>query len=80
MTIQMLRDALLWCSVINYGVLIVWFLGYMLLHERLRRWWGAWFHVSDQNVDAINFAAISVFKMGILLLNLVPYIALRIVA
>ena len=80
MTIQMLRDALLWCSVINYGVLIVWFLGYMLLHNRLRRWWGGRFHVSDQNVDAINFAAIALFKIGILLFNLVPYIALRIIA
>ena len=26
MSIDMLRDAFLWCAVINYGVLLVWFL------------------------------------------------------
>lgn len=79
MTIQMVRDALLWCTVINYAVLIIWFLLFVLLHQWLVRWWSAWFHVSGENVTAINFAAIALFKIGILLFNLVPYVALRII-
>jgi Family of unknown function (DUF6868) len=33
MSIAMIRKALLWCAVINYGVLLVWFLFFMLAHE-----------------------------------------------
>lgn len=34
----------------------------------------------DGSFDAINYAGVAVYKIGIILLNLVPYVALRIVA
>ena len=37
MSIDMLRDALLWCAVINYGVLLVWFLFFILAHDFMHR-------------------------------------------
>jgi hypothetical protein len=40
---------------------------------------GRWFRVSAEQYDVINLAGIVLFKMGIILFNLVPYIALRIV-
>ena len=30
MTIESLRRALLWCAVINYGILLVWFFGLLV--------------------------------------------------
>jgi len=36
-----------------------------------------WFNLSDQNFDAIHYSAMAVYKIGILLLNLVPLIALK---
>ena len=79
MSIELLRDALLWCTVINYGVLLVWFLFFILAHGWMHRFHSIWFHLSVEQFDAIHYAGMTVFKLGIILFNLVPYIALRIV-
>lgn len=79
MNIQIAREVLLWCSIINYGLLVVWFLFLVLPHEWLYRLWGKWFRLSAEQFDAINFAGMVLFKIGVLLFNVVPYVALRIV-
>ena len=79
MSIAMAQDVLLWCAVINYGVLVVWFLCFLLAHDWMYGLHSRWFHLSVNQFDALHYAGMSLFKIGILLLNLVPYIALRIV-
>ncbi len=79
MSIAMAREALLWCTVINYGVLLVWWLCFILAHDGMYRLHGRWFHLSADQFDALHYAGMALFKIGILLLNLIPYIALRIV-
>jgi hypothetical protein len=79
MTIQIAREALLWCTLINYGVLIIWFLLLVLPHEWLYRLWRRWFRLPNEQFDALNFLSMAIFKIGIFLFNLAPYIALRIV-
>ena len=79
MSINMLRDALLWCAVINYGVLLVWFLFFIMGRGFMHRLHGRWFQLSRQQFDIIHYAGMAIFKLGIILLNVVPYIALRIV-
>jgi hypothetical protein len=39
---------------------------------------GRWFGLTAAQFDAIHYGGMSAYKIGILLLNLVPYIALRI--
>jgi len=75
----MVRDVLLWCAVINYGVLLLWFLFFLLAHNGMYRLHSRWFHLSVEQFDALHYAGMALFKIGILLFNLVPYIALRIV-
>ncbi len=79
MSIAMAREALLWCTVINYGVLVVWWLVFLLAHDWMYRLHGRWFHLSMGQFDALHYGGMALFKIGILLFNLVPYIALRIV-
>jgi hypothetical protein len=79
MTIQVVREALLLCTLINYGVLIIWFLLLVLPHEWLYRLWRKWFRLSNEQFDTLNFISMALFKIGILLFNLTPYVALRIV-
>jgi hypothetical protein len=79
MSVEVARNSLLWCFVINYGLLLVWFLLYVLPHEWLYRIWGKWFRLTVEQFDVINFAGIVLYKTGILLFNLVPYVALLIV-
>jgi hypothetical protein len=69
----------LWCTVINYGVLIWWFLAFTLAHDWLRRLHNRWFRLSAEQFDAIHYGGMAIYKIGVLLFNLVPYIALRIV-
>lgn len=76
MTIDVARTFLLWCTCIDYGILLVWFLVFAFAHDALQRLHGRWFHFSREQFDAIHYAAMSVFKIGILLFNLVPFVVL----
>lgn len=80
MTIDTVRDVLLWCTVINYGVLVVWFLAFVFAHDLVRRLHGRWFRLSDAQFDAVHYGGMGLYKLGIFLFNLVPYLALRIVS
>jgi len=79
MTLEMTRKALLWCAVINYAILLLWFLLFVLAHDRMYLLHGRWFRLSVEQFDMLHYAGMSIFKIGILLFNLVPYIALHIV-
>jgi hypothetical protein len=63
----------------NYGVLVVWWLVFLLAHDGMYRLHGRWFHRSVEQCDALHYAGMALFKIGMLLFNLVPSIALRIV-
>ena len=76
MSIEMVRSTLLWCTVINYAVLSIWFLVYVLGHGWLCRLWGRWFHLTVEQFDALNFGGMSLYKLGIMLFNLAPLVAL----
>ncbi|MEO8158975.1 MAG: DUF6868 family protein [Betaproteobacteria bacterium] len=80
MSIDTLRGFLGWCAVINYGVLLGWFLVFVLAHDWMQRLHGRWFRLTVGQFDSIHYAAMAIFKLGILLLNVVPYVAIRIVA
>jgi len=80
MSIEIVRSALLWCTIINYGLLLTWFAFFVFPHQWLYRLSRRWFRLTDEQFDAVSYAGIALYKMGILLFNLVPYIALRIVA
>jgi hypothetical protein len=79
MSIEVVRSALLWCTFLNYAVRLLWFLLFALPHNWLYRLCGRWFRLTLEQFDAINLTGIVLYKAGILLLNLVPYVALRIV-
>ena len=79
MTAEIVRDVLAWCSVINLGVLLFWALWFLLAHDFMYRLHGKWFKLSVERFDEINYTLIGFFKIGIILFNIVPYFAFRIV-
>jgi hypothetical protein len=79
MNVETVRAALLWCTVINYAMLLVWAL-LALLAPGFVRWHGRLFRLSAEQTDAISYGGMLLYKTGILLFNLVPWIALWIVA
>jgi len=67
---------LLWSLVVNYGILMIWFLVLVFAKDWIRGLHGRWFQLSDSTFDAIHYGGMAVYKIGILLLNLAPLLAL----
>jgi len=79
MTIEIVREMLLWCAVINYAVLLWWFLALLVAHDWMYRLHSRWFRLTVERFDTVHYSGMAMYKIGILLLNLAPYVALRIV-
>ena len=79
MTLEIIRSALAWCAVINLSLLLLWFLFFTMAHDWTHRFHSKWFKLSVDNFDTIHYGGMVLFKTGLLLFNLVPYLALRIV-
>ena len=74
-----IRNILAWCTGINYGILLVWSGVFVFAHDWMYRMHTRWFKLSVETFDAMHYAGISIYKIGILLFNLVPLIALWLV-
>ncbi|NOR69143.1 MAG: hypothetical protein GQ532_05520 [Methylomarinum sp.] len=79
MTVELFRDVLAWCSVINIGLLLFWVLWLTLAHDFVYRVHGKFLKLSVEKFDAIHYAGMAFFKICIFVFNIVPYLALRIV-
>lgn len=79
MNAETLKRTLAWSAVINYIILIVWFVAFFAAHEWLRDIHARFgFHLSADQFDFAHYMGMAVYKIGIMLFNLVPYLALRI--
>lgn len=79
MTIDQLQSFLIWCAGINYAILIVWFSVFVFAHDWIYRMHSRWFKLSAEMFDALNYAGVAIYKIGIMLFVVVPLIALLIV-
>ena len=79
MTIEVVREVLLWCSVVNMVLLLYWFAIFSLARGWIYRVHGKWFRLSEERFDAIHYAGMLIFKLGIFVFNIVPCIVLYIV-
>ena len=76
MTAAEIKEILLWSVGINYGILVIWFGVFCLAHGPLYRLHSRWFKLSVETFDAIHYAGMATYKVGILLLNVAPLVAL----
>jgi hypothetical protein len=79
MTLEIIRDVFAWCSVINIALLLWWFIMFSLARGWVYKMHCKWYKLSPEAFDAIHYGGIVFFKMVILVFNLVPYLAMRIV-
>lgn len=80
MNVELVCNFLLWCTVLNYAVLVLWVVLFIAAHDWMHRLHGKWFRLSVERFDAIHYAAMAMYKIGIFLFNLAPFIALHIVS
>lgn len=76
MTTSEIKEVLLWCLGINYGALFVWFGVFVSAHDWMYRLHTRWFKLSVETFDTIHYAGLAIYKIGVLLFNLAPLIAL----
>ena len=67
-----------WCTIINFGLLISATLAWMLVHEGVSQVGASMMGITAQEVKVGFFDGVMVYRAGIFLFNLVPYIALKI--
>ena len=79
MNTEMARDFFKWCSIINYALLISWVLFFVFAHDSYKRFNETMLRRKLEHFDTLHYAGIALFKLGIILFNIVPWIALVIV-
>jgi membrane-associated phospholipid phosphatase len=76
MTSDVLFPFLLWSLAFNYLVLLVWFFAFVFARHWIFRLHGRWFPLSETTFTALHYGGMAVYKIGILLFNLAPLVAL----
>ena len=76
---QTLTNFLKWCSVINIGLLALSVLMVTVFADLTYSIHGAMFDLTREAFNAAIYSAIGMYKILILVFNLVPYIALKVI-
>ncbi len=67
-----------WCTVINFGLLLVGGFAWILLKEVGAGFVGALFDVTEAEMKTTFLRVLMQYRAAIVLLNLVPYVSLKI--
>lgn len=76
MNIEFLKEFLLWCLAVNYGVVLVWFAVLVFARSWVLGLHTRWFKLTPETFDLVHYTAMAVYKIGVLLFNLAPLAAL----
>ena len=79
MDVQMLTDVLMWCMVLNGALLIVSFLFCAFAGDWVFQMHRKWFPMPRETYNVVIYSFLGSFKILVLIFNVVPYVALRIV-
>jgi hypothetical protein len=70
------RRFLLYCTIINYGLLILWYVILILPHGWVLGLVSGNVKVSLEDFDKVNFLVMVFYKVAIIFFNLIPCIVL----
>jgi hypothetical protein len=79
MNLEMARNFFMWCSIMNYGLLILWAGLLVFAHDSFQRFNEFMLRRKIERFDTLHYAGLSFYKIGIILFNIVPWIALVII-
>ncbi|MEI6067976.1 MAG: DUF6868 family protein [Methylococcaceae bacterium] len=79
MSPDIIKVLLLYSLAFNYMILLIWFGVFSFAHDWLYRLHSRWFFISRENFDALHYAGMAFYKIGLLLLNIAPLVALWLV-
>jgi hypothetical protein len=71
---------LLWCTIINAGLLMLTFLMFVFAGNLIYRVHTKWFPMSRETFNVVLYSIMGLYKICFIVFNLVPYVALVIAA
>ena len=74
-----IKEFLLYSLAFNYSILLIWFGAFSLAHDWMYRLHSRWFSLSAETFDALHYGSMAVYKIGIIMLNVAPLVALWLV-
>ena len=77
--VELIRNAFGWCGIINLVILLFWFLMLVFVNEFVYKIHSRMFRINKKRFDAIHYQGMMYFKVFVIMFNVVPYLALRIV-
>jgi len=80
MTIDQVREMLGWCTLINVGLMIFSFVILCAMRSFVYKMHTRWFPMSEHTFNAIVYSYLGVYKIMIIVFNLVPWLALVIIS
>ncbi len=80
MSIDQLTQFFGWCSIINISVMIATSVAIVLLRGPISSLHSRLMGVSESGLPRLYFQYLGIYKIAIFIFNLVPYIALKIIA
>lgn len=80
MDIQTLTSFFMWCTIINAGFLLFLTLIFMLTPDLAYKMQSRFIPISRETFNTVFYSFIGLFKVFVLVFNVVPWIALLIVA
>ena len=80
MTIDSLTSFLGWCSVINIAILVFSTLMMIVMRDFSVKIHSRLFHVDVEALPSLYLQYLGNYKIAVIILNIVPYIVLRIMA
>jgi len=78
-TIEVMREFLGWCSVINIGLLMFSVIFVVSLRCPISRIHAKMFNLDESNLSYAYFKYLAQYKIIVIVFNIVPYFALRII-
>ena len=69
-----------WCTIINTLILVLTSVALILMRPTVTKTHGKMFKLSEQELSGAYFQYLANYKIAIIVLNLAPYIALRIIS
>lgn len=79
MDIHVLTKFFMWCTILNFGLLMLMFMLCLFASDFIYKTHSKWFSVSRENFDVIFYSSIGIYKIIFLIFNVVPWIALAII-
>jgi hypothetical protein len=69
----------MWCTIINFGLLALWAIIFLLAPNFVYAMQSRWFSISREQFDLVFYSFLGAFKIIVIVFNLVPWIALSII-